>query len=199
MKKLIPGSSLSCELYCHWNSSSESELSIRQNLPSPRSLPSCADWPGPQSLGPGQVSYSAWVEMLPTPVQTVPLTAQPGDVIGVSVAQQNPGSWQISNNNQTTSLSYQTTVQYSSSLSSAEWIEEAPSTASVRARIVSLDDFGQVQFQDASAQLGGQTVTIAEAGAQPIAMYDRSGIIASPSAIGQDGSSFTVTRLTSGP
>jgi hypothetical protein len=135
------------------------------------------------------------VEVLPSPSQTVPLTVQAGDVIAVSIAQQATGSWQISINNQTTSQSYQATVQYSSSLSSAEWIEEAPSTAtSARAHIVTLDNFGQVRFQAGSAQFGGQQVTIAASDAQPITMSDQSGTVASPSALGSDGASFTVTR-----
>ena len=38
---------------------------------------------------------------------------------------------------------YQTTLHYASSLSSAEWIEEAPSSGR---RIIPIDDFGTVQF-----------------------------------------------------
>jgi hypothetical protein len=147
----------------------------------------------------GQVSYTAWVEMLPSPTQTVPLTVEAGDVITVSIAQQATGSWQISISNQTTGQNYQTTVQYSSSLSSAEWVEEAPlATASARVHIVTLDNFGQVRFQAAGARLGGQQVTIAATDAQPLTMSDQSGTIASPSALGSDGASFTVTR-TSNP
>jgi hypothetical protein len=147
----------------------------------------------------GQVSYTAWVEMLPSPTQTVPLTVQAEDVITVSIAQQATGSWQITISNQTTSQNYQTTVQYSSSLSSAEWVEEAPSaTTSARVHMVTLDNFGQVRFQAGSAQFGGQQVTIAATDAQPLTMSDRSGTIASPSALGSDGASFTVTR-TSNP
>ena len=146
---------------------------------------------------PGQVTYTAWVEMLPSPTQTVPLTVQAGDVISVSITQQGTGSWQITISNQTTSQNYQTTVQYSSSLSSAEWIEEAPAAAtSVRVHIVALDNFGQVRFQAGSAQFGGQQVTIAAADAQPITLSDQSGTVASPSALGSDGASFTVTRTS---
>jgi len=143
--------------------------------------------------GSGQVSYDAWVEMLPQPAQAVTLTIQPGDAIRVSIAQTTAGSWQISINDQTTTQSYQATVQYSSSLSSAEWIEEAPSNVSTRARVITLDDFGQVQFQAASAELNGQQATIAQAGGQAITMYGRSGAVATTSALGSDGASFTVT------
>lgn len=147
--------------------------------------------------GSGQVSYTAWLEMLPQTPQPVTLTIQPGDVISVSISQTTAGSWQVSISDQTTAKSYQTTVQYSSSLSSAEWIEEAPSSVSSRARVITLDDFGRVQFQGASTELNGQQVTIAQAGGQPITMYGQSGAIATTSALGSDGASFTVTRVAS--
>jgi Peptidase A4 family len=139
------------------------------------------------------------VETLPQPSQTVPLAVQPGDVISVSLTQQAGGTWQISMENQTTAQRYQTTVRYSSSLSSAEWIVEAPATATAGMRVVTLDDFGSVQVQGGTAVAGGQQVTIAAAGGQPITMHGRSGQpIADPSALGPDGASFTVTRLMGG-
>ena len=150
--------------------------------------------------GPGQVSYGAWIETLPQPAQTVPLTVNPGDTITVSLTQQASGSWQISIQDKTTGQNFQTTVLYNSSQSSAEWIEEAPAAASVGLRIVTLDDFGQVQFQNGTATEGGRQVTIAQAGGQPITMYGRGGQpLAQPSPLGSDGSSFTVTRVGSGP
>jgi hypothetical protein len=144
---------------------------------------------------PGQVSYSAWVETLPRAARTVPLTVNPGDTINVSLSQQSTGTWQVSIVDQTTGQRYQTTVQYTSSLSSAEWIEEAPAAVSTGVRIVPLDNFGQVQFQNGSATLNGRTVTIAQAGATPITMHGRGGqVLTQTSPVGSDGSSFTVTR-----
>ena len=95
---------------------------------------------------------------------------------------------------------YQTTVPYQSSRSSAEWIEEAPATAAAAGtHVVTLDAFGSVPVQSGTAIKGGKQVTIAQAGGQPITMYGRSGQpIAQPSALGADGGSFVVTRLTAG-
>ena len=62
-------------------------------------------------------------------------------MVSVSVTEQSSGRWLIALDNQTTEQHYQTTVSYSSSRSSAEWIEEAPA---VGRRLVSLDDFGSV-------------------------------------------------------
>jgi hypothetical protein len=153
------------------------------------------------AIGPGQVRYSAWVERLPQPSQTVPLSVSPGDVIAVTITQQAGNTWQISMVNQTSGQQYQTTLQYTSSLSSVEWIEEAPAAASAGLRIITLDDFGQVQIQGASAVEAGQQVTIAQAGGKPTSMYGRGGQpLAQPSPLSADGASFTVTRVGgSGP
>lgn len=143
-------------------------------------------------LGPGQVRYTAWVETLPQPSQPVSLAVTAGDVVQVSITQQSAGTWQVTIANQTTGKRYQTTVQYSSTLSSVEWIEEAPSTS--RMRVVALDNFGSVQIQG-TAVLGGKQVTIAGANSQPITMSGRNGQpIAVPSALAPDGKTFTVTR-----
>jgi hypothetical protein len=148
---------------------------------------------------PGQVTYSAWVEALPQASQTVPLTVKPGDTITVTLAQQASGLWQVQIVNQTTGQRYQTSVQYRSSLSSAEWIEEAPAAVSTGVRIVPLDNFGQVQFQHGTATLNGRTVTIAQAGATPITMYGRGEqVLTQTSPLSSDGGSFTVTRLPNG-
>jgi len=146
------------------------------------------------SAGNGQSQFQAWIEMLPAPSQQVPLAVAPGDSVTVSITQQSAGSgtWQIAFKNNTSGQTYQTTVHYASSLSSAEWIEEAPSGPN---GIVPLDNFGSVAFSSASAVQNGQTVDLSQAGAQPITMLNGSSQpLAVPSAIGSDGSSFSVAR-----
>ncbi len=148
-------------------------------------------------LGTGRVRYTAWIEMLPQAPETVPLSVSPGDVVTVSLARQSSGDWLITFDDHTTGKHYQTTEQYDSSLTSAEWIEEAPAGGR---RVLPLDNFGTVQFRDGSAVEDGRKVTIAQAGAQPITMINRSGQpIASPSALGSDGASFSVSRLAAAP
>jgi hypothetical protein len=134
--------------------------------------------------------------MLPAPSQQVPLAVAPGDSITVSITRQAAGTntWQIAFKNNTSGQSYQTTVQYTSSLSSAEWIEEAPSGPN---GIVPLDSFGSVAFSSATAIQNGQTVDLSQAGAQPITMLNtNSQPLAQPSGIGSDGSSFSITRTS---
>jgi hypothetical protein len=144
----------------------------------------------------GSVSYEAWIEMLPQSSRTISLDVAAGDLVTVSITEQSSGQWLIAMTNNTTKDSYQRTVSYASSRSSAEWVQEAPSSGR---GIIPLDDFGTVRFTDGSAVRDGKTMGLAALGATPVAMINRSGqAIAQPSTLGADGSSFAVTR-TSAP
>jgi hypothetical protein len=115
--------------------------------------------------------------------------------VTVTIAQQQSGDWQISFKDNTTGGTYERTVQYNSSLSSAEWIEEAPSGG--RGGIMPLDNFGTIQFSNATAVEDGKTVNLKQAGAQPVTMINASDQpLVTPSVIGSDGASFTATRTT---
>jgi hypothetical protein len=114
--------------------------------------------------------------------------------VTVSITEQSAGTgvWQIAFKNNSTGQTYQTTVHYTSSQSSAEWIEEAPAG---RGGILPLDSFGTIPVSGATAVANGQTVDLAQAGAQPITMLNTAGQpLAVPSAIGSNGSSFSVAR-----
>ena len=144
--------------------------------------------------GNGSTQYQAWVETLPQASHPVPLTVNPGDSVSIAISQspQAQDEWQVSFTNNTTGQTFQVTEHYASSMSSAEWIEEAPSAAR---GLIPLDTFGSVQFSQGSAVKDGQTVSIAAAGARPITMVARtSRQTAKPSDLGADGSSFTVTQ-----
>jgi len=144
----------------------------------------------------GDVSYEAWTEMLPDSSRTVSLAVAAGDSITVSITEQASGQWLITMVNNTTKATYQRTVRYSSSRSSAEWVQEAPSAGR---GIIPLDDFGTVRFTAGSAVRDGKTQGLGALGATAVAMINRAGqAIAQPSTLGADGSSFTVTR-TSAP
>lgn len=140
--------------------------------------------------------------MLPQASQQVPLAVAPGDSITVSITESAPasGMWSIVMNNNTTGQSYQTKVQYQSSQSSAEWIEEAPANVSGNSiTIAPLDFFGTVSFGGTTTTDNGQMVDLAQSGAQAITMVNSANqALAVPSAVASDGSSFTVTR-TSAP
>ena len=140
----------------------------------------------------GGIQYEAWVEMLPDFAQPVPLVVKSGDSVSVSIAQQGSGKWAINMANATSGQSYHATVSYKSSLSSAEWIEEMPSDG---IGLIALDSFSKVNFSGGSAVRNGAKVNIAKSGAQMLAMASSTGkLLAAPSALGKDGSSFSVSR-----
>jgi hypothetical protein len=145
------------------------------------------------STGAGTVTYQAWIEMLPDASHPVPLTVLPGDTINVSIDQQDGDNWLFSIANTTSGQTLQRSVQYTSSLSSAEWIEEAPFA---RRRILPISDFGTITFSSGSAVRDGQAMTIADLEARSIALVDNAGRrLAVPSPLGLDGTSFSVSRI----
>jgi hypothetical protein len=150
------------------------------------------------SVGSGQVVYSAMWEALPHKAEPIPMRINAGDQMSVSITQQTPGTWQISISDATNGQSWTKSVTYNSSLSSAEWIEEAPATG--RSRILPLDNFGSVTFTSATTIENGQTRTIAQADATPITMIDGMGqTLAQTSKLDASGTSVTVTRIRVGP
>jgi len=109
-----------------------------------------------------------------------------------SLSEVSTGEWKISITDVTTNQSYVSTVAYASSNSSAEWIEEDPSITS--GHLIPLDTFYPVAFSDTTAVSKGSTVTLSSGDAQPVTMVTESkATIATPSAIGSEGDSFTVT------
>jgi ketosteroid isomerase-like protein len=145
-----------------------------------------------QTSGSGQTQYSAWIEMLPQASRPVPLSVRPGDSVSVSINEQGANSWLIAFKNNTTGQTLQQNVQYASSHSSAEWIEEAPSSGR---GILPLDNFGMIQFSNATTVKNGQSEDIAAAGAQPISLIGATQQpLAVPSSLGADGQSFSVSR-----
>ena len=74
----------------------------------------------------GTASYSAWYELIPAPSLSVSLPVKAGDQIHVDIREGTPQLWTILIQNLTTGQSFSTTVPYSSSYATAEWIEETP-------------------------------------------------------------------------
>jgi hypothetical protein len=119
-----------------------------------------------------------------------------GDSVTVSITQQSSGKWLISFKNNTAGTSYQNTFNYDSSLGSAEWVVEAPSTGR---GVVSLDNFGTAFFTNCSAVKDGNTVTIAQSGASAITMINGNRMaLAVPSALANN-TGFSVSRTSAVP
>jgi hypothetical protein len=146
-------------------------------------------------LANGSSQDEAWLELLPAAPETVPFRVGPGNTIRVSIDQQGPETWLIAFANVTSGQTYQVTKHYASSLTSAEWVEEAPSAG--RRRVLPLDNFGTVSFSQASVVRDSEVLNIAQAGAHAITMITPAGQhLAEPSALGADGDSFSVTRTS---
>ncbi len=130
--------------------------------------------------------------MLPSSSRPVSLSVNPGDSVTVTLTQKSAVDWTIAMNNNTTGQRYSTTVTYRSSLSSAEWVQEAPSAGR---GTIPLDDFGTLAFSSATAVRDGKTLDLRTLGAQAITMINGTRQpLAQPSVIGADGTSFSVTR-----
>ena len=96
--------------------------------------------------------------------------------------------------NNTTGQTFDTTQQYASSHTSAEWVEEAPSGGR-GGGVLPLDNFGTIQFSGGSTTRNGQSMSIAGAAAKAITMISSGNqALAVPSDLGSDGASFTVSR-----
>ena len=80
------------------------------------------DWSG------GAASYSAWWELVPAPSISISMTVEPGDHMHASIAEVVADSdlWTITLQDVTRNESFTTTVPYSSTHLTAEWIEETP-------------------------------------------------------------------------
>jgi hypothetical protein len=148
----------------------------------------------------GSPSYEAWYELLPSDSVATPITIHPGDSISVSITETaagsatSPSQWQVSFDDLTTGQTYSTAVNYQSSLSSADWVQEMPSD---QRGFVALDNFGTVAFTNGFAIENGNRVSIAGANTQAMTMINGAGqALATASALGSDGASFTVTRTT---
>jgi peptidase A4-like protein len=144
--------------------------------------------------GSGQARLQAWVELLPEAARPIALAVHPGDSVTATISEQAANSWLIDFVDNTTGQRVQQTASYASSHSSAEWVVEAPTDGQ---SVLPLDNFGTVGFSNGSAILNGQSVSIAEAGAQPITLISaRAQALAVPSALGDGGLTFDVTRTT---
>jgi hypothetical protein len=143
--------------------------------------------------GSGSTRYEAWMETLPRSSRPVPLRVHAGDSVTVAVSEQSADQWLIAFSNNTTGQTYETTEQYASSHSSAEWVEEAPSSG--RGNLLPLANFGTIPFSGGTAVKDGQSVTIAGSNARAVTMVgDSNQALAVPSSLSDDGTSFSVAR-----
>jgi len=155
----------------------------------------------------GKASYYAWYEFYPHPSFNIgALTISPGDKITAEV-KFSGNSFTTTITDSTTGKTFSVTSKVNSAQrSSAEWITEAPYSGGV----LPLANFGTIKWgadytsisSTNFATVGGKTGAIGAFGSNVhgITMVTSAGATkASPSALSSDGTSFTVTWVSSGP
>jgi len=142
----------------------------------------------------GQVSTSAFYEMLPNVSITIPgVSVSPGDSITASVTEISSSLWTIYLKDNTDNETFSQNVTYASTNSSAEWIEEEPSYAS--RQLIPLDNFSTASFTNCLTTAGGNSENLNASSSQPITLVTSSNTAeATPTIIGSDGASFSVAR-----
>jgi hypothetical protein len=143
----------------------------------------------------GQVATSAFYELLPSAAQTIPnLTITPGDNVSAAITNTTGSQWTISITDHTNGELFNINVTYASSNSSAEWIEEDPSSGPNR--LIPFDNYHTVTFSTGTTTVGGSALGLGNTSiaAQPVTMISQASgqTISLPSAL--SGNSFTTIR-----
>jgi hypothetical protein len=97
----------------------------------------------------GAASYSVWYEVIPAPSLTITsMTVAAGDHMHASIAETVPNSnvWNITIKDVTRGQSFTTTLPYSSTHGTAEWIEETPLLIGTNAGFAALPNLGNPGF-----------------------------------------------------
>jgi hypothetical protein len=144
-----------------------------------------------QDTSGGKTTYFAWYELLPA--LSVPIEyVSPGDEMKASIVQDTADTWTIAIDDVTSGQDASGVVTYSTPGTSAEWIEEAPSSAT--GQQLTLADFGTAQC----SKLAVSGTNLSSGALFPVDMADASGnIIAAPGPISNN--SFTITYAGNPP
>jgi hypothetical protein len=95
----------------------------------------------------GSTSYDAWFELIPAPELVVTNVAiHPGDTVKATISSSVPEVWTITLTDLTDGQGFTETLPYSSSMDTAEWIEETPLEIGTNAGLAALPDLGTVNF-----------------------------------------------------
>ena len=130
----------------------------------------------------GAASYSAWYELVPAPSLTISsIKVHPGDHMHASLSEPAAGVnvWTITIQDVTTKKSFTTTVPYSSTSASAEWIEETPLEIGTDAGFAALPNLTNPAFR--SGTTNGAKVVLKPSEAMDL-IDSNSKVIGAPSA-----------------
>jgi hypothetical protein len=157
--------------------------------------------------GGGKSTYGVWYEILPAGQTKISEPVNAGDtiqasVVCVSACTSATQSWTITLKDNTQGWTFTKTLSYSSSLKSAEWIEERPALCVlIFCKLTTLASFGTASYGQlytsvsgtGFATISGTTASIGSFTYSEVTMTKSGGtVIAQPSILSVDGSSFTV-------
>jgi hypothetical protein len=146
----------------------------------------------------GTASYSAWWELVPATSVTISnFAVSPGDHMHASISEAVSGSnvWNITLQDVTKGESFSTTVPYSSTHATAEWIEETPLVIGTGgAGLAALPNLTNPAFNSATANGANAGLKTSE----EIQLIDSNGnVIGTPSAPNGTGNGFSVCAWAS--
>jgi hypothetical protein len=138
----------------------------------------------------GTASYDAWYELVPAPELVISgMTVAPGDQMHAAISQLATGVdvWKITLQDLTRGETYSTTVPYSSTMDTAEWIEETPLMIGTNAGFAALPNLTNPAFNSATVNGTNPHLTTSE----EMQLTDSSGnVIGTPSAPNATGDGF---------
>ena len=149
-------------------------------------------------------SYGAWYELLPAAETQISMTVKPGDEMyaSISLVPNTTNVWRIAIKDITENEAFSTTVTYSSSKLSGEYIEERPELCTaVSCTLSTLADFGTAYYGEGYTNVPYTNIAtsgllnsyIGNLPYTNVTMVSGTGaVLASPSALAYGGSSFTM-------
>ena len=143
----------------------------------------------------GSAHYNAWWEILPaaeTPIASI--AVQPGDSMSANIHQLSSGQWSITITDVTKNQSFGTTQSYKGQLTSAEWIQEAPS---VGGRIATLAHYGSPLTIDPGTVNGGNPGLVPADGGVMVQRFGQT--VSTPSNPDGDTDGFNMAYGSSAP
>ncbi len=143
----------------------------------------------------GTPSYSAWWELIPGPSMTITsMAVHAGDKMSASIKSTTPGLWTITISDTSDGQSYTTTVPYSSSEDTAEWIQETPLIIGTNAGFAALPNMTSPVFDLATTDGAPANLKSSE----EMDLVDSNGnVIGAPSAPDPDADGFNVCAWAS--
>jgi hypothetical protein len=144
----------------------------------------------------GKATYSAWYELIPAPSLTISMAVHPGNRMYASIATvaSHVDVWKITIKDVTTGSSYSTTVPYTSSQDTAEWIEETPLIIGTNGGFAALPNLTKPRFDHATTNGAPAQLKSSE----KMQLVNSSGkVIADPSNPDSDRDGFNVCAWAS--